>query len=598
MEAPPSMIPSCSRCGRKLEHDICYACAVVGDPLLVMLDKIGTCWYCEWPLLLPRIVCAFCSDKFEVLCVICSSDARYGLPFENKNDSIRSHVKHCSKHKELGEVDLLSTHCKGTEGKACYTQPRFCKIGEKRATHCKACIDPADFHNWISVRRDKCEKCKNVRASYGKNGKATHCGSCKDNDMSIIHVAKCFDKKCKTIPLYGFPGSLRGTHCYTHKTEGMVDVVHHMCTYPGCDTRASFGKPGTKSFEFCEEHKPDDYIDVVSKRCKECPERAYYGISTITHCYTHKTTAMKKIGGFLCARVEKGNVCKTIASYGFTTDHVPIRCAVHKDELMVNVVSCKCITEGCKSNASFGQLFRKATHCKEHSRVGEFSNTHPKCKLCNAKAFYSGKQEDLPQYCAIHAPKGYINLVESKCSACGMEDRIPEGETQCYMCRGYKDDNVRKKKEFAVKALLDVAGVKYSQHDRRVDEGCSRYRPDFVIDCVTFMLVVECDENQHSSYAPECEKGRMLQLFQDFGMPVQFIRYNPDTYTNSKGKRIVIQGSRETLLVDTIKHVTRWEVPKFQVGAIYICYNGFDGVPKNVDMDYDGYMKSMGKATP
>jgi hypothetical protein len=163
------------------------------------------------------------------------------------------------------------------------------------------------------------------------------------------------------------------------------------------------------------------------------------------------------------------------------------------------------------------------------------------------------------------------------------------------MCRGYKDDNVRKKKEFAVKALLDVAGIKYSQHDRRVDEGCSRYRPDFVIDCATFMLVVECDENQHASYAPECEKGRMLQLFQDFGMPVQFIRYNPDKYTDSKGKRIVMQGSRETLLIDTVRQVMGWETSKFQVGAIYICYDGFDGVPKNIDMDYDGYMQSMGK---
>lgn len=52
------------------------------------------------------------------------------------------------------------------------------------------------------------------------------------------------------------------------------------------------------------------------------------------------------------------------------------------------------------------------------------------------------------------------------------------------------------------------------------------------------MIIVECDENQHGSYACECELGRMITLFQDYGgMPVVFIRYNPDNYISASNEK-------------------------------------------------------------
>jgi hypothetical protein len=70
-----------------------------------------------------------------------------------------------------------------------------------------------------------------------------------------------------------------------------------------------------------------------------------------------------------------------------------------------------------------------------------------------------------------------------------------------------------------------------------IDNGCSKRRPDILLDLLLFTLVVECDENQHKheSYTPECENKRIMSLFEDLGnRPIIFIRFNPDGYTDNK----------------------------------------------------------------
>jgi hypothetical protein len=75
--------------------------------------------------------------------------------------------------------------------------------------------------------------------------------------------------------------------------------------------------------------------------------------------------------------------------------------------------------------------------------------------------------------------------------------------------------------------------------DRKVDNGCSRYRPDIFLDLLTHSLIVEVDENQHDSYDCECENKRLMALFQDLGSrPLVLIRFNPDEYTKASGKRM------------------------------------------------------------
>ena len=61
--------------------------------------------------------------------------------------------------------------------------------------------------------------------------------------------------------------------------------------------------------------------------------------------------------------------------------------------------------------------------------------------------------------------------------------------------------------------------------DKTIQDGCSRIRPDIFLDCGTHFLIVEIDENKHSSYDCSCENKRIMILSQDIGhRPITFIK--------------------------------------------------------------------------
>ena len=73
-------------------------------------------------------------------------------------------------------------------------------------------------------------------------------------------------------------------------------------------------------------------------------------------------------------------------------------------------------------------------------------------------------------------------------------------------------------------------------HDRPIDGGCSKRKPDLLLDCLTHSIVIEIDENQHEDY--KCENKRMMQIFKDLGdRPLVVIRFNPDQY-KIQGRKI------------------------------------------------------------
>lgn len=73
--------------------------------------------------------------------------------------------------------------------------------------------------------------------------------------------------------------------------------------------------------------------------------------------------------------------------------------------------------------------------------------------------------------------------------------------------------------------------------DKRVQDGCSRRRPDLLLDLGYQIIVVEVDENQHEVYDCSCENKRLMELSQDVHhRPIIFIRFNPDEYTTKDSK--------------------------------------------------------------
>ena len=72
--------------------------------------------------------------------------------------------------------------------------------------------------------------------------------------------------------------------------------------------------------------------------------------------------------------------------------------------------------------------------------------------------------------------------------------------------------------------------------DKKVKDGCSRRRPDLLLDMGSHIIIVEIDENKHTDYDCSCEHKRLMELSQDLHhRPIVFIRFNPDDYTNQDG---------------------------------------------------------------
>jgi hypothetical protein len=71
-----------------------------------------------------------------------------------------------------------------------------------------------------------------------------------------------------------------------------------------------------------------------------------------------------------------------------------------------------------------------------------------------------------------------------------------------------------------------------------IDDGCSKRRPDVLIDLFLFTLIVECDENQHKHIC-ECEEKRIYEIIEDLKYKnTIFIRFNPDSYYDLDGDKI------------------------------------------------------------
>jgi hypothetical protein len=237
---------------------------------------------------------------------------------------------------------------------------------------------------------------------------------------------------------------------------------------------------------------------------------------------------------------------------------------------MINVVDKRC--ELCEIRAAYGHLGKGASYCTSHKQTGMITAPNRRCEITRCKQLGTHEANGA-RYCDDHKPDGAENLGIETCSSCGLDDILTNGK--CGTCDPQVIQVRRHAKESHVKDLLTAAGLTFV-HDRMLEgTQCGRERPDFQIDCGTHYVYIEVDEHQHQSYACECEQGRMVNLVHVRGMPVRWIRYNPDVYEPAEGRRKVKQEQREKKLVE----YTKWAIkhaPVAMSDVLYLFYDGYD----------------------
>ena len=354
-------------------------------------------------------------------------------------------------------------------------------------------------------------------------------------------VLKVTCRDCDKSPSFGLEMG-KPIYCATHKLPVMWNVVSLMCEFGECRTVPSFGIDRPR---YCSIHKTDDMTNFHMKRCKtsECQRAALYALvgNKPELCSTHATTGMIDVVNQRCSDAD----CSTFASYGFPAQS-RTACAQHKVVGMIMLQNSKCVKAGCGNPATHG--------------------------IGNAK------------WCEVHALPTHQNLVERKCTSCGLLN-ILDADNKCVSCgTSYTAaEKITLQKQKEVKAVLDADPDlnKYEFYDQRIrveqDVLCTTtHKPDFAWDQVTHLVVLEVDESQHRGPNYQCEKKRMRALAEDSMRPVVFVRFNPDMYKING----VVQRSgyceRYSQLKKWLMYVFEPENVKGVIDVIYLYYNDFN----------------------
>ena len=362
----------------------------------------------------------------------------------------------------------------------------------------------------------------------------------------------CAHEGCKTRPYYGLEGQ-KPLYCVDHKKPDMVDVVNKTCLYEGCTKIPSYGLEGQKAL-YCKAHKQADMVDVGHKTClyegcKTIPKYGFQGQKPL-YCKAHKQPDMVEVVNKTC--LYEG--CQNRPQYGLEGQKA-LYCKAHKQPDMVNLVSKTCLYEGCQTkNTQFGTHLTGRIHCAKHyNKKTEWKLTTCKSTKCRRIATHSETGNYPYELCDDHCPNNYRSNLTSTCINCNLSDLICDEEGRCLLaCSQIHKDRV-KFSETELSKFLSRSNLEFSE-DRIEDSSCSKKRPDFVFRTPYGVVIVENDENQHRSYPCECEQARMIQIHQDFGESVHFIRFNPDRY-RSESENLSLQQRHKILLTKVLKPI-------------------------------------------
>ena len=379
--------------------------------------------------------------------------------------------------------------------KTCSKKASFNFIGEK-ARFCAAHKES----EMVDVLNKKCS-CGMAQPRWNFEGlPALFCSSCKEDGMvePNRNLCKC-DKKVR--PCFNFE-NLKAEFCNSCKEDGMVNVIDKQCfckkvTSPLYNFEGLVGN-------FCGDCKSDGMIDVKN-----------------TRCFCKKSRPTFNLEG-LNARFCKD--CKTI-------DMVDTR---HK--------KCFC---GKASTANFNyDGLKNGEYCGKCKLPTMVDIRHPRC-LCNIQPTYN--YEGLPpKFCAKCKTLDMVDVIHIKCKTNLCDLRVQEKyEGYCFRCFIYTfpDKPISrnyKTKEFAVvEYILEEFSSFTWITDKSIQDGCSRKRPDLLLDLGYQIVIIEVDENQHRQYDCNCDNKRLMTISQDVGhRPIIFIRFNPDDYNNQLGEKM------------------------------------------------------------
>jgi len=179
---------------------------------------------------------------------------------------------------------------------------------------------------------------------------------------------------------------------------------------------------------------------------------------------------------------------------------------------------------------------------------------------------YNFKSKKTAIFCIKHKKVGMIDIKHNMCNndwcntLCQKKYR-----NYCFNCfiHMFPEEKVSrnyKTKEYSVfEYIKENFKDKNWINDKKIYEGCSKKRPDILLDLGYNILIIEIDENQHTTYENICENKGLMEISQDLGhRPIIFIRFNPDSYIDVNGVKIKSCWGLDGYGLCSIKNKNNW----------------------------------------
>ena len=183
-----------------------------------------------------------------------------------------------------------------------------------------------------------------------------------------------------------------------------------------------------------------------------------------------------------------------------------------------------------------GKQKHMCRECKG-SGICEHNKFKHVCKICKGSAVC--KHSKIKKYCRECDGSALCKSVW--CETAGNK----KYEGYCLRCCIYiRPDikvsrNYKTKEKEVVTRIVDMFKDFTWVEDKKIQDGCSRKRPDLLLDLGFHVLIIEIDENKHNGYDCICENKRLMEISKDLGhRPVIFIRFNPDSYRDKNGNTV------------------------------------------------------------
>ena len=240
---------------------------------------------------------------------------------------------------------------------------------------------------------------------------------------------------------------------------------------------------------------------------------------------------------------------------------------------------------------------RQKQYCKEcgGSQICEHGKRKSICKLCHGSQICEHNR--LKQICKECGGSGICehndykarckkckggsickhSKRKSRCKECGGSElcksewcemtKIKNYEGYCLFCYIHLFPDTLLTKKYKTKELAIVESIKLDfpeltwVMDKKILDGCSKRRPDILLDLGYQVIIIEIDEHQHNKYDTTCENKRIMEISQDLGhRPFIFIIFNPDDYIINNKKITSCWGNNKNGILDIKKSKqTEWD---------------------------------------